>query len=157
MKEKSFEQLNLPPIDAQIREADGGVMEIFDPLRRRYVRLTPEEWVRQHFSSFLIHHLRYPAALMQNEVKLVVNGVERRCDTVLFDRIGGRPRIIVEYKAPSVSLTSRVFQQINSYNSVLHANYLMISNGCEHFCIHLDYDASTANFLPTLPSFEQLL
>lgn len=156
MEEKKPETLNLPPIDARTRELESGIREVFDPLRRRFVRLTPEEWVRQHFVSFLINQLHYPAALMQNEVKLSVNGVERRCDTVLFDRIGGRPRIIIEYKAPSVSLSARVFQQINSYNSVLRADYLMVSNGRVHFCLHLDYEASRADFLPTLPTFEEL-
>lgn len=151
------EALNLPPIEARIRQHDGGYEEVYDPLRKRFVRLTPEEWVRQHFVGYLIGSLHYPAPLLQNEVKLSINGVERRCDTVLFDRIGGRPRLIVEYKAPDVALTQRVFQQINSYNSVFRADYLMVSNGREHYCLHLDYARSRAEFLPTLPAYEELL
>ncbi|MBR1652895.1 MAG: type I restriction enzyme HsdR N-terminal domain-containing protein [Alloprevotella sp.] len=150
------EQLNLPPIEARIRRHAEGYDEIFDPLRKRFVRLTPEEWVRQHFVSHLVNSLHYPAPLLQNEVKLTINGVERRCDTVLFSRQGGRPRLIVEYKAPEVALTQRVFQQINSYNSVLRADYLMVSNGREHYCLHLDYAHSRAEFLPALPAFEEL-
>ena len=155
--EKVQETLNLPPIGARIRNGADGHEEIFDSLRRRYVRLTPEEWVRQHFVGYLVGSLHYPAPLLQNEVKLNVNGVERRCDTVLFDRRGGRPRLIVEYKAPDVALTQRVFQQVNSYNSVLRADYLMVSNGREHYCLHLDYVAGRAEFLATLPSFKELI
>ena len=92
---------------------------IFDFLRRRYVALTPEEWVRQHFTHYLVEHLAYPAALLANEVSLNVGGALRRCDSVLYARQGGRPRLIVEYKAPDVAITQHVFNQIAAYNSVL--------------------------------------
>lgn len=151
-----MQTLNLPPYEIKTRQRKDGRMEIFDSLRRRYVALTPEEWVRQHFIHYLTDHLHYPAALLANEVSLTVNGTTRRCDSVLYDKNGGRPRVIVEYKAPDVTITQDVFNQINSYNSVLHADYLIVSNGIRHFCLHMDYKNLTADYLPSIPDFTEL-
>ena len=130
---------------------------IFDFLRRRYVALTPEEWVRQHFTHYLVEHLAYPAALLANEVSLNVGGALRRCDSVLYARQGGRPRLIVEYKAPDVAITQHVFNQIAAYNSVLRANYLIVTNGLDHYCCRMDYAGGRVKYLPAVPHYDELL
>ena len=147
--------LNLPTFQIKTTHRNGRT-QIYDFLRRRYVTLTPEEWVRQHFTHFLVDHLGYPAALLGNEVTIDVGGVARRCDTVLYRREGGTPRLIVEYKAPDIPISEHVFNQISAYNSVLRADYLIVSNGVEHYCCHLDYVHRTAEFLPGIPCHAEL-
>lgn len=147
--------LNLPTYEIKIASHDGRPA-IFDFLRRRYVALTPEEWVRQHFVHYLVEHKGYPTALLANEVSLNVGGATRRCDSVLYHREGGRPRLIVEYKAPDVAITQQVFTQIQAYNSVLHADYLVVSNGLAHYCCRMDYEHLTAEYLPELPDYAAL-
>lgn len=148
--------LNLPAFEVRLAQKNGKKM-IYDFLRRRYITLTPEEWVRQHFTHFLVEHKHYPAVLIANEVGMDIGGVNRRCDTVLFHREGGRPRLIIEYKAPSIPITQEVFNQICAYNSVLRADYLIVSNGISHYCCHIDYQQNTVQFLPDIPAFEELL
>ncbi len=147
-------QLNLPPFDMKLsgtRER----MKVFDILRRRYVALTPEEWVRQHFVNYLINHLGYPAPLLANEVQLTVGEKHLRADTVLFSR-DMRPRMIVEYKAPSVAITPDVFNQIAVYNTLLHVDYLVVSNGVEHYCRRIDYTTGQAVSLDNIPTYDML-
>ena len=122
---------NLPKIPLKTREVNG-VTEVFDPLRQKYVVLTPEEFVRQHFTAWMQGRYHYPASLMANEVGIVVNGTKKRCDTVVYDR-NGNPLIIVEYKRPDVAITQNVFDQIVRYNMLLRAKYLIVSNGCNHY------------------------
>ena len=147
--------LNLPSYKINVAERCGRRM-IYDFLRRRYVALTPEEWVRQHFTHFLVEHRHYPAALLGNEITVQLNGVARRCDSVLYSRDGGRPRMIVEYKAPEVPVTQAVFTQISAYNSVLRADYLVVSNGLAHYCCRMDYEQNKVEFLPEIPFYEEL-
>lgn len=151
-----MQALNLPPFEIKTRRA-GEKVQIFDFLRSRYIALTPEEWVRQHFTHYLVDHLGYPAALLANEVTIEVGGVMRRCDSVLYHQQGGTPRLICEYKAPSVEITQAVFTQIQSYNSVLRADYLFLSNGLRHVCCRLDYAQQAVVFLPEVPKFADLL
>lgn len=148
-------ELNLPPYAVRLRE-NAGRTEIFDPLREKFVALTPEEWVRQHFVNFLISHKGYPAGLLRNEVSLRSGRALRRCDTVLYSRYGIQPRLIAEYKAPTVEITPDVFRQIASYNSVLHADFLIVSNGLAHFCLHMDYTNNRASYLHEIPDYTQL-
>ena len=146
--------LNLPPSDLKIIKRDGKNY-IFDRLRRRYVALTPEEWVRQHFVRFLLEHKGYPAALLANEVSLSLNGTAKRCDSVLYDR-NAAPRMIIEYKAPHVEITQKVFSQISRYNMVLHVDYLVVSNGLHHYCCRMDYEHLSYTFLPDIPDYAAL-
>lgn len=151
----SFPNLNLPTIDAQIRrdsDSARGGMEIYDPLRRQWVALSPEEWVRQHFTAFLINTMKFPAGLMANEVGLKLNNTLRRMDTIIYDK-NLKPWMIVEYKAPSVVLTQAVFDQIARYNSVIKAPYLVVSNGLKHFCCI--YDNNGYSFLHALPAYPE--
>ena len=147
--------LNLPPYNAPVRRLPTGEVQIYDPLRRKWLVLTPEEWVRQHFTAYLAGAKGYPAALMNNEVALTLNGTRRRCDTVVFDRYG-RPLVIVEYKAPRITVTQQVFDQIVRYNMVLHARYLVVSNGLAHYCCRIDYDTHSYAFLKDIPSYPEI-
>lgn len=153
--ELSFPALNLPAADLSVSHDENGGVTVFDPLRRRRVRLTPEEWVRQHFTAYLIHHLGYPAGLLGNEVTISLNGMTRRCDSVLYDT-NRQPRMIVEYKAPTVALTQRVFDQVWRYNTVLRVEWLVVSNGLKHIVCHLDKTKGTYEFVPQVPDYVSL-
>ena len=131
---------------------EGKILKVFDPLRKKYVALTPEEYVRQHFTAWMTESLGYPASLMNNEVSLRLNDTLRRCDTVVF-RSNGTPSVIVEYKAPTVAVTQSVFDQIVRYNMVLHSHFLIVSNGLRHFCCELDYEKDSYRFLPHIPQW----
>lgn len=150
-----MQQLNLPPFQIKTAKSEGHVT-IYDFLRHRYLRLTPEEWVRQHFTHYLVEHKGYPRALLANEVTINVGGVARRCDSVLYNPKGGTPRIIIEYKAPHIAITQAVFQQIYSYNSVLRADYLIVSNGVSHYCCYVDYTNMSVSFLNDIPAYNEL-
>ena len=147
-------RLNLPSYETKIREANGR-RTIFDILRRRYVSLTPEEWVRQHFIHYLIEHLGYPASLLANEVELQVGQKKLRCDSVLYG-LQAEPRMIMEYKAPTIMLTQKVFDQISVYNMLLHVDYLIVSNGLQHYCCRMDYDNQKYLFLKEIPNYENI-
>ena len=149
-------ELNLPEYAYKVKKTEGGSWAIWDRLRDRWVALTPEEWVRQHFVEWLITDKGFPAALMGNEVSLTQNGIARRCDTVVADRTG-QPLVIVEYKAPSINITQKTFDQIVRYNMVLKAKYLIVSNGLEHYCCHIDYEGNSYRFLEEIPSYEDLV
>lgn len=146
--------LNLPTFAAKVKEKDGKRI-IFDPVRRKYVALTPEEWVRQHFVNYLITDKGYPKELLANEVPLKLNGTSKRCDTVAYNRFL-TPLMIVEYKAPHIEITSSVFDQIVRYNMVLHVRYLAVSNGISHFCCKIDYENLTYSFLEGIPEYNVL-
>jgi len=125
-------QLNLPVFDIKIRE-EGGKPYVFDVLRQKFVAITPEEWVRQHFVHFLTGSLSYPAGLMANEVELQAGDKRMRCDTVVYGR-DMRPLMIIEYKKPDIPITERVFRQVMTYNWLLKVKYLVVSNGMTHIC-----------------------
>jgi len=147
--------LNLPDYPLNVKK-NGNRLLVFDRLRKRFVALTPEEWVRQHFVEYLIQEKQFPSALMGNEVSLTQNGIKRRCDTLVADR-QGKPLVIVEYKAPEIEITQQVFDQIVRYNMVLRARYLMVSNGMTHYCCHIDYDNNTYAFLTDIPRYEEIV
>lgn len=128
---------------------------IYDTLRRKYVKLTPEEWVRQHFVHMLVERKGYPGALMANEVALKVGEKLLRADTVLYDsRL--RPRMIIEYKAPHVAITQAVFDQIATYNLLLRVDYLVVSNGLSHYCCRMDYGNRQYRYLQDIPLYAEL-
>ena len=132
-----------------------GVMRVFDRLRGKFVAFTPEEWVRQHFVHWLLDVKHYPASLTANEVGLRLNGTLRRCDTVVFGR-DGLPAVVVEYKAPEVAITQRVFDQIARYNLVMRAGYLVVSNGLDHYCCRYDHATGRYAFVREVPAWENL-
>ena len=147
-------RLNLPQYEIKIGEKDGK-RTIFDFLRRKYVALTPEEWVRQHFTHYLTDHKGYPQGLMGNEVELHVGGKRLRCDTILYNK-QGQPQMIIEYKAPTVQIQQKTFDQISVYNLLLHVDYLIVSNGLEHYCCKMDYDSQKYLFLKDIPDYQNI-
>lgn len=149
-----MQKLNLPPYPIRVQNT-GNRTTIFDILRQRYVTLTPEEWVRQHFINYLTRHLGYPTGLLANETEIVIGDKHLRCDSVLYDH-NAAPRMIIEYKAPSIKITQKVFDQITAYNLLLRVDYLIISNGIEHYCCKMNYDAGTYTFLQHIPQYSEL-
>src|SRR5574344_2968883 len=145
-------RLNLPQYEIKIAEKDGK-KTIFDILRHKYVALTSEEWVRQHFIHYIIEHKGFPKSLLANEVELTLGSKKLRCDSVLYDN-KLRPRVIFEYKAPTIVIGQKVFSQISSYNLLLKVDYLVVSNGLQHYCCKMDYINSTYTFLKEIPDYE---
>ena len=147
-------QLTLPPYQIRVKETHGR-KQIFDILRRKYVALTPEEWVRQHFIHYLIEHKNYPSSLLANEVSLQIGEKRMRADSVLYDN-QLHPRMIIEYKAPNITLTQKVFDQITIYNLLLHVDYLIVSNGMTTYICKMDYEKQTYKFLEAIPNYENI-
>lgn len=147
--------LNLPEAALKIRRQEGKEY-VWDRLRKHYVRLTPEEYVRQSFIACLIDVKGYPEGLLANEVCIRLGNVDRRCDSVLYDQ-QLRARMIVEYKAPSVAITQKTFDQIARYNLVLDVDWLIVSNGLQHYCCHMNKQTGGYTFLKDIPSYDQLL
>ena len=146
--------LNLPSFDYKIKKEKDRLF-IFDIIRKRYIALTPEEWVRQHFVSYLISYKGYPLGLIGNEISLRLNGQNRRCDTVIYD-IYGSPLMIIEYKAPHITLNQEVFDQVIRYNIALKVKYLVVSNGIHDYCCVMDYDDMCPHFLKEIPDYNEL-
>lgn len=132
-------------------EADSD--KIYDPRRRRWVARTPEEEVRQWFVHYLTHELGYPEALVANEVAITHNGQSRRCDTVVYD-LYLQPLAIVEYKAPTVNLVQKVFDQIARYNMVMGVRTLMVTNARKIYACQFDH--GTYVFLKSVPRYDEL-
>lgn len=145
--------LNLPQYNPKIKKTDK--ICIWDQIRKKYVALTPEEWVRQHFVNYLITEKGYPASLISNEIQINLNNRIKRCDSVVYDNTPA-PLVIVEYKSPDVRITQQVFDQIARYNIVLKVRYLIVSNGLEHYCCRIDYDTLSYLYLPEIPEYHLL-
>jgi predicted type IV restriction endonuclease len=153
--QSAMEKLNLPEISARIRAGESGRQEIFDEVRRKYVKLTPEEWVRQHFLLYMISQLGYPASLIVVEAALKYNNLLKRFDILAY-RKDGTPCLVVECKAPSVEITQSVFDQVAMYNMTLQVDYLAVTNGLVHYTSKIDHVARTYSFLKEIPSFSLL-
>ncbi|MDR2918272.1 MAG: type I restriction enzyme HsdR N-terminal domain-containing protein [Tannerella sp.] len=147
--------LNLPSYTPKVSQKNGKNL-IFDPIRRKHVALTPEEWVRQHFVNYLISEKEYPAGLIANEVAISVNSLSKRCDTVVYNCFL-EPLVVVEYKAPSVPITQNVFEQIARYNISLRVQFLIVSNGLQHYCCEIDYINQTYTYLEEIPFYSSLV
>ena len=146
--------LNLPVYSFNIKKEKEKSF-IFDSIRKRFVSLTPQEWVRQHFVAFLAEEKKYPRALIANEISISYNGLKKRCDTLVYNR-NLEIVLIVEYKAPNVAITQEVFDQVAVYNMKLKVNYMIISNGMEHFCCRIDYENMRYDYLKEIPCFDEL-
>ncbi len=147
-----FIMLNIPMTDIPVRYTASG-LQIFDRLRAKYVALTPEEWVRQQFVEWIIWERQFPASLMANEKSLRVNGRLRRCDTIVYDQ-SLLPLAVVEYKAPSVAINQKVFDQIARYNLTLGAGYLIVTNGMQLYACR--YKDGSYSYLADIPLFSDL-
>lgn len=149
-----MDKLNLPRFDMKICEQNGKML-VFDPIRMLWVALTQEESVRQHFVNYLTQCLGYPKSHIANEYSINVNGALRRCDSIIYDN-KGHAKIIVEYKAPSVKITSKVFTQILQYNLKLRVEYLIVSNGIEHYVVKLEGEEGKYRFENRVPLYSEI-
>ncbi|MFU8843236.1 MAG: type I restriction enzyme HsdR N-terminal domain-containing protein [Bacteroidales bacterium] len=147
--------LNLPDYSFRIQQRDNKKW-IFDPMRRKFVVLTPEEWVRQNFVLYLIRVKGYPQSLIAVEPGLKLGRMPKRADVVIYDS-RAVPLAIVECKAPEVPIDSGVFDQVVRYNMALHVKYIMMTNGMVHYCCRLNYDDLSYRFLEDIPTYEHLL
>ena len=129
---------------------------VLDPVRKSFVRLTPEEWVRQNALVFLIEKVKVPPGLIGVETSFTFNGMKRRADIVVFDR-SARPLIVVECKSPDVRIDQSVFDQVGRYNREIRAPYVVVTNGETHFCLAVNFREQSYRFLPELPDYEELL
>lgn len=149
-----MQALNLPKTDLKVITKDGK-QQIFDILRRKYVALTPEEWVRQQFVNYLILHKGYPSECIGNEISITLNGTKKRCDSVVYGQ-NAQPAMIVEYKSPQVEITQQVFEQISRYNIKLKVKWLIVSNGLRHYCCRIDYESGTCQFVEDIPLYNDI-
>lgn len=147
-------QLNLPASQFRIKQVENAYF-IFDRFRKKYVKLTPEEWVRQHFLVYLIEHKGFPEALLAVEQQLDVNEMKKRCDAVFYD-LQAKPQIIIELKAPNIPISQAVFDQVAVYNSKLNVEYFMVSNGLEHYCCRVNTETATYEFFEEIPRYEEI-
>jgi type I site-specific restriction endonuclease len=145
-------KLNFPHYDFRLREKDSRP-EIFDDVRKSWVTLTPEEWVRQHVMKWIIEEKKYPASLLAVEKSITVNGLTKRCDIVAFDKTG-LPVLIIECKAHDVEISQPVFDQAARYNLTLNVNLFLLTNGMNHFCCRADHENKSYLFLKELPGFQ---
>lgn len=145
-------KLNLPFYKFKY-QSHGNTTQIFDSFRKKYVALTPEEWVRQNFLQYLVNEKNFPAGLIRVEMVLRLSAVNKRCDAVVYNN-RSEPVVIIECKAPTVKLNQESFKQISLYNSVLSVKYLMVSNGIVHYCCKMNYQDKSYEFLTDIPEFD---
>ncbi|QHL86631.1 restriction endonuclease subunit R [Nibribacter ruber] len=149
-----MEQLTLPAFDYKLKDS-GGKTCIYDVVRKKWLVLTPEEWVRQHVIHFLHKHLAYPLSLMGVERGTTYNTLQKRTDLCIYSH-EGTALLLVECKAPHVPLTSTTVQQAAVYNQTIQAPFLFLSNGLQHYCWQVGPDGISLSSLETLPTFAQL-
>lgn len=154
IKENHFMNIQFPKYDFRLKKEKEQEF-IFDNIRKKFVALTPEEWVRQHWIHFLIREKKYPRSMIAVEMSLKVNRLSKRCDLVVFGK-SGQPVMIVECKAPEVKLTQKVFNQIARYNLTLKVKYLLVSNGAATLCSKINFKKKSFELLEEIPSVKML-
>ena len=147
-----MQALNLPSYQFKLKQTVA-ITQIFDAIRKKYVVLTPEEWVRQNFLQFLIQEKKFPSSLIVVEMGLKYNRLQKRADVLVYDK-NGNPYLMVECKAPEVKITQDVFDQVARYNMNFKVKYLVITNGLNHFCCQMDYSNNNYHYLENIPFFE---
>jgi len=146
--------LNLPTYSFKIK-SENDLEYVYDQFRKKYVRLTPEEWVRQNFAVYLVNEKSYPASRMMIEKSLKVNKMSKRCDILVCDD-AGRPVLMVECKSPEIKIGQSTFEQVSVYNIAFHVKYLIITNGLQHFCCSVDFINQTVDFLKDIPQYSEI-
>ena len=144
--------LNLPTFDYKLKKVEGKVW-IFDIIRKKYIMLTPEEWVRQHFIHYIINTFNYPKTLIKVEGGLSYNQLAKRSDILVFDR-EGKPWMVIECKSPELRLSTTTLQQASVYNATLRAKYLTVTNGLLYYCSLTDWIEGKTELLKELPSYQ---
>lgn len=143
--------LNFPSYNFRIKNSENNT-HIFDVIRKKFVVLQPEEWVRQHCIQFLINEKNFPISLINVEKVVEINGLNKRYDIIVFNS-DGSIYLIIECKAPKVKISQSAFDQIARYNLALKASYLMVTNGLNHYFCTIDHNLGIYNFLKELPSY----
>lgn len=149
-----MQKLNLPEFRFRIKEQNRQVL-IFDEFRRKWMVLSPEEWVRQNFLKYLTEMKGFPKTLLAVEKKVDINGLPQRFDLLVYNR-NGLPLLVAEFKSPAVNIDQQTFDQAVRYNSRLMAPYVLVSNGLSHFISKIDFASGTSGFLKEIPSFREL-
>jgi type I site-specific restriction-modification system R (restriction) subunit len=152
MEQKTeMQRLNLPYYEFRFN-SKGEKTYIFDVVRKRFVLLTPEEWVRQNFMQYLISEKNYPQSLMAVEKQISLNGKLFRFDLVVY-RKNGQPLLVAEFKAPDVKISQETFNQVVRYNMSLKVKHVLVSNGLQHFVCEIDYEKNSYKYLQEVPAF----
>ncbi|MCI0750915.1 MAG: type I restriction enzyme HsdR N-terminal domain-containing protein [Flammeovirgaceae bacterium] len=144
-------KLNFPEFEYKWKRENDKLF-IFDVIRKKYVMLTPEEWVRQHVVNYLINSLKYPKSLFKVEGGLRYNQLQKRSDITIFDR-SGAAWMIIECKSPELKLNQQVLEQVSVYNSTMNAKYIAITNGLSHYCFEIKREEQLTTLLPDFPAF----
>lgn len=144
-------ELNFPNYTFRFKNSENKIA-VFDVLRKKFVLLTPEEWVRQHVVQFLLQEKKLPQSLLNVEKQVLVNKLAKRYDVIAYNP-DGSIHLVVECKAASIPITQETFDQIARYNLALKATYLMVTNGLQHYFCQLDYEQEKYNFLPDIPAW----
>ncbi len=147
-----MQQLNFPSYSFLFKNSENKV-SIFDAIRKKFIILTPEEWVRQHVVQFLMTEKNYPQSLLNVEKVLQVYGFRKRYDLVVYNS-DGSIHILIECKAPEVTISQNTFDQIAQYNMTLQSNYLMVTNGLNHYFCQMDFENEKYQFLTELPNYQ---
>ena len=148
-----MQNLNFPTYSFRLKNSENNT-HIFDVIRKKFVVLHPEEWVRQHCVQYLIHEKKYPIALINVEKAVLINGLNKRYDIVVFNSDGSLC-VVVECKAPNVKISQDTFDQMARYNRTLEANYLMVTNGINHYFCTMNHDLESYQFLESLPNYNK--
>jgi len=146
-----MQKLNLPEYNFRTKTEEGKTL-IFDTIRKKFVVLTPEEWVRQNFIQYLKTEKKYPETLMAVEKQIILNQTQRRFDLLVYSR-NGQPHLIAEFKAPNVKITQETFDQVVRYNMTVRVERVVVSNGLQHFACEIDYVKNSYSYLPEIPAF----
>lgn len=152
---RTLQALNFPKFSFRFKNSENKV-SIFDSIRKKFVILQPEEWVRQNCIEYLKEIKKYPKSLINVEKELIVNGLKKRYDIVVYNS-DGSVHLIVECKAPNITISQNTFDQIAQYNLVLNANYLMVTNGLNHYYCQIDFINERYNFLKEIPKYSEQL
>jgi hypothetical protein len=150
-----MQSLNFPEYQFRMMFS-GGKQQIFDIVRKRFVTLTPEEWVRQHVLHHLAAENAVPLSLIGVEVNLKLNSLVKRADIVVYSR-SGRPLMLVECKAPGVAVSQQIFDQAARYDMIFHVNFMLITNGLSHYCCKFNIAENSYLFLPDIPSYDEMI
>ena len=146
-----MQKLNFQQYDFRFKNSENKV-SIFDEIRKKFIVLTPEEWVRQHVIHFLVQEKKYPKSLINVEKVIKINGLKKRYDAVVFN-IDGSIHVLVECKAPEIKISQDTFDQIARYNMIMKAQFLMVTNGLNHYFCQMDFENEKYVFLPQLPEY----
>jgi len=149
-----MERLNLPEFNF-ILKTENNTTYIFDEIRKKYIILTPEEWVRQNFLKYLIKYKNYPVGLISIEKSLIINNINKRYDTLIYSR-SGKPRMIIEFKSPEIKLNQKALEQVLTYNYGLRVEYIILTNGLKHYCVKYDNTTGKIIYLDNIPNYSTI-